>query len=200
MIRKRRLHLPWRPGPDHEMGIICRFDGSGLDKAEKPSEVTCGLCKQYAIYGMALRQEERGTHGARVEDMNDPTNPRHYRTHPSGVECIQITEHFNFNLGNVIKYVWRHLHRNSGKIQDIEKAKWYLEREIKRIRKENTKRILAAGEIPITPARAGEVTDRVCGKCKSTFPRSDFPVYMIEPWEPNENKTICGECLKKRDK
>ena len=40
--------------------------------------------------------------------MSDTVNhPAHYNTHPSGVECIEITEHFNFNIGNAIKYLWR---------------------------------------------------------------------------------------------
>lgn len=34
-------------------------------------------------------------------------NPKHYTAHPSGIECIQITEHMNFNLGNAMKYIWR---------------------------------------------------------------------------------------------
>ena len=40
--------------------------------------------------------------------MVDTVNyPPHYRAHASGVECIQITEHMNFCLGNAIKYIWR---------------------------------------------------------------------------------------------
>jgi len=40
--------------------------------------------------------------------MSDLVNhPPHYKSHPSGVECIQITEHMNFNLGNAVKYIWR---------------------------------------------------------------------------------------------
>ena len=32
---------------------------------------------------------------------HDPVNhPKHYTEHPSGIECIQITEHMGFNLGN----------------------------------------------------------------------------------------------------
>ncbi|NDG32928.1 DUF3310 domain-containing protein, partial [bacterium] len=34
-------------------------------------------------------------------------NPKHYTSHPSGVECIEITEHMNFCLGNAVKYIWR---------------------------------------------------------------------------------------------
>ncbi|MFD0384476.1 DUF3310 domain-containing protein [Streptomyces stramineus] len=34
-------------------------------------------------------------------------HPAHYTSHPSGVECIEITQHFNFPIGNAIKYLWR---------------------------------------------------------------------------------------------
>ena len=63
--------------------------------------------------------------------MNDPVNhPAHYVNHPSGVECIQITEHMGFCLGNAIKYIWRA--DLKGGVEDLEKAKWYLDREIRR--------------------------------------------------------------------
>lgn len=58
-------------------------------------------------------------------------HPDHYNQHPSGVECITITEHMNFNLGNVIKYVWR-ADEKGHDIEDLCKAAWYLEREIQR--------------------------------------------------------------------
>lgn len=61
--------------------------------------------------------------------MSDATNPAHYRSHPSGVECIQITEHMGFNLGNAIKYIWRADLKGSA-IEDLNKAQWYIEREI----------------------------------------------------------------------
>ena len=64
----------------------------------------------------------------------DPTNPEHYKRHPSGVECIQITEHMNFNLGNAIKYIWRAGLKGEA-VADLEKAQWYLAREIERIKK-----------------------------------------------------------------
>ena len=60
-------------------------------------------------------------------------NPNHYKSHPSGIECIQVTEHMGFNLGNSIKYIWRaDLKNNDGGIEDLTKARWYLEREIKK--------------------------------------------------------------------
>jgi len=60
----------------------------------------------------------------------DKINPKHYTSHPSGIECIQITEHMGFVLGNVIKYVWRADMKNG--IEDLKKARWYLDREIER--------------------------------------------------------------------
>jgi hypothetical protein len=63
---------------------------------------------------------------------HDPVNyPTHYTAHPSGIECIQITEHMNFCLGNAIKYIWRaYLKENT--LEDLRKARWYIDREITR--------------------------------------------------------------------
>lgn len=58
-------------------------------------------------------------------------NPPHYTSHPSGVECIQVVEHMNFNLGNAIKYVWRS-DLKEDPIADLEKAAFYIAREIAR--------------------------------------------------------------------
>lgn len=71
--------------------------------------------------------------------MNDPVNnPKHYTDHPSGVECITITEHMGFNLGNAIKYIWRADLKNDA-IEDLRKAKWYIEREIAKREREAAK-------------------------------------------------------------
>lgn len=62
--------------------------------------------------------------------MNDPVkHPKHYTDHPSGIECIQVTEHMSFNLGNALKYIWR-CDLKLDAIEDLKKAVWYLEREI----------------------------------------------------------------------
>lgn len=58
-------------------------------------------------------------------------HPPHYTAHPSGVECIQITEGFSFNLGNAIKYLWR-ADEKGAPLDDLRKAGWYIEREITR--------------------------------------------------------------------
>ncbi len=58
-------------------------------------------------------------------------NPPHYKSHLSGIECIQITEHMNFCLGNAVKYIWRADLKHDA-IEDLKKAIWYIEREIQR--------------------------------------------------------------------
>lgn len=63
---------------------------------------------------------------------NDVVNhPKHYTQHPSGVECIDITEHMNFNLGNAVKYIWR-ADLKGDAIEDLKKAEFYIKREILR--------------------------------------------------------------------
>ena len=62
--------------------------------------------------------------------MTDNVNhPTHYTSHPSGVECIQVTEHMGFNLGNAMKYIWR-ADLKSDSVEDMRKAIWYIEREL----------------------------------------------------------------------
>jgi hypothetical protein len=70
-----------------------------------------------------------------LKAMHDNVNhPKHYTSHPSGIEVIEITEHMNFCLGNVIKYVLRADLKHDA-IEDLEKARWYLDREIARRKK-----------------------------------------------------------------
>jgi hypothetical protein len=61
----------------------------------------------------------------------DNINPQHYRQHPSGVECIEVTQHCNFCIGNAIKYLWRAGLKGDA-VEDLRKAAWYIDREIKR--------------------------------------------------------------------
>lgn len=57
-------------------------------------------------------------------------HPGHYNWIP-GIECIDVVEHFNFNLGNAIKYIWRAgRKRERSWKEDLEKAAWYIQREI----------------------------------------------------------------------
>ena len=62
---------------------------------------------------------------------HDPVNsPKHYTNHPSGIECIQVTRHMSFNLGNAMKYIWRADLKNG--IEDLHKAIWYINDEIEK--------------------------------------------------------------------
>ena len=63
----------------------------------------------------------------------DPVNhPAHYTNHPSGIECITVTRHMNFNRGNAVKYIWRAGEKGPA-IEDLRKAAWYIADEIKRL-------------------------------------------------------------------
>lgn len=64
-----------------------------------------------------------------TEDMVN--HPPHYCSHPSGIECITITEHMGFNLGNALKYIWRADEKGKA-IEDLKKAEFYIKREIEK--------------------------------------------------------------------
>ena len=73
---------------------------------------------------------------------NEVEHPKHYTSHPSGVECITITEHHDFCVGNAIKYLWRaglktNENENSkeAELRDLKKALWYIKRKIERLEK-----------------------------------------------------------------
>ncbi len=63
--------------------------------------------------------------------------PPHYTSSPARctcgktIECIQVTEHMNFCLGNAVKYIWREGLKEDD-VEDLRKARWYLDREIAR--------------------------------------------------------------------
>lgn len=61
-------------------------------------------------------------------------HPSHYTSDPSGVECIAITRHRNFNVGNAFKYLWRAgLKDDAKQVEDLRKAIWYINDEIERL-------------------------------------------------------------------
>jgi hypothetical protein len=66
-----------------------------------------------------------------VADFDPVDRPKHYNVHPSGVECITVTEHMGFNAGNAVKYIWR-ADLKGNALEDLRKAQWYIAREIMR--------------------------------------------------------------------
>lgn len=69
--------------------------------------------------------------------MNDDlvNHPPHYTSHPSGIECIAVTEYMNFCVGNAMKYLWR-AGQKGDVLEDLKKARWYIDREIQRLQQE----------------------------------------------------------------
>ena len=77
--------------------------------------------------------EDVGDKGGGTSELDTVNHPPHYKSHPSGIECIQVTEHMNFCLGNATKYIWRADEKHGdGGIEDLKKASWYINREIER--------------------------------------------------------------------
>jgi len=90
--------------------------------------------------------------------MSSVNHPTHY-SQISGIECIDVVENFNFNVGNAIKYLWRAGLKHSA-IEDLEKAAWYCQREISRIK--NASNTAYTGQEP-----AVAVENQVaCGSCQ----------------------------------
>lgn len=87
-------------------------------------------------------------------------HPAHYNSHPSGIECIEIVRHYDFNIGNAIKYLWRQgLKQEQGldpiqkQIEDCNKAIWYINDHIKELQKQQSE-----------PERSEEKS-RICEDC-----------------------------------
>jgi hypothetical protein len=72
--------------------------------------------------------------------IDNVNHPKHYTNHPSGIECITVTEHMSFCLGNAMKYLWRADLKNG--IEDLEKARWYITREIEKRKDAETNNVL----------------------------------------------------------
>lgn len=67
--------------------------------------------------------------------MSDTVNhPKHYNSHPSSIECIDVVWCMGFSIGNAIKYLWR-AGLKGNELEDLRKAKWYIEYEIARLEK-----------------------------------------------------------------
>jgi hypothetical protein len=70
------------------------------------------------------------------KEIDNVNHPSHYTSVVPGIEAIEVTENFNFCRGNAIKYIWRAGSKDPQKeIEDLEKAIFYLKREIERLKK-----------------------------------------------------------------
>lgn len=75
--------------------------------------------------------------------QNTVDHPAHYNAHPAGIECIDVVEHFGFNVGNAIKYLWREGLKGAA-LEDLKKAEWYITREIEKRQKDDERASAAA--------------------------------------------------------
>lgn len=101
----------------------------------------CSTCWNRLLEGARYDDFKLGIVGkeerekAPVQPGHDPVNhPSHYTSSPSGVECIDVIEHMTLNVGNATKYLWR-AGQKGDLIEDLSKARWYVDREIKRVTK-----------------------------------------------------------------
>ena len=144
---------------NRQLAII--IDGKRYEETAVKSEDAANPCKKCALKEvcdescdanicMAFDLVGEDTNFQVVEETikapaDDAVNhPAHYTSHPSGVECITITRHYCFSIGNAIKYLWRAgLKQDADKteiqkeIEDLEKAVWYINDRIKQLRTNN---------------------------------------------------------------
>jgi hypothetical protein len=107
--------------------------------------------------------------------MNNVDHPDYYNNLP--VECIDVAEHYSFNLGNAMKYIWRAGLKSEDKITYLEKARWYIRREIDRIKKYKCKpdEIISDG--------FGSAWSIVCPECEKPI------MQVVRP-----GKVQCPDC------
>ena len=122
-IDKVQLHL-----------VNSRLNNDDEGKKSAISEMETAMCNAMQLLKCFIERKDR-------EQKNDNVNhPAHYNSHPSGIECIEIARHHNFNIGNSMKYLWRAglkseegMEDTDKQVEDLNKAIWYIKDEIKRI-------------------------------------------------------------------
>jgi hypothetical protein len=110
-------------------------------------------------------------------------HPPHYKAHPSGVECIEITEHMNFCLGNAIKYIWRAGVKSNDTVEDLSKAVWYINREIAKIEKNQEERVRELVRYEYTESDRSSEWRQPCNKEGSLW----YPEYSIQYNKASKN-------------
>ena len=132
------LILQLRPDHDGRTSWLLNY-GTG-DVAQlyrtKRGLVFDDLTQSAATFGSNNKDEIVASQSVSTAPPVDNINPAHYRSHPSGIECIDVTRWMNFNLGNAVKYIWRCTLKHgtlAGQLEDLKKAVWYLSDEIERL-------------------------------------------------------------------
>ena len=120
--------------------INARLNNDEEDKKSAISEIETAMCNAMQLLKCLI---DRNYKEQKTDNVNHPS---HYNSHPSGIECIEIARHHNFNIGNTIKYLWRAglkseegMEDTDKQVEDLNKAIWYIQDEIKRITEFNNK-------------------------------------------------------------
>jgi|GEM_PF-1310133 len=100
----------------------CKICRAKMDKARRS--------KKAAAAGRGKKPAAVQSDAAKPDAVD---HPPHYTQHPSGIECIQVTQWMNFCLGNAVKYIWRAGLKGDA-LEDLKKARRYLDIEIERRR------------------------------------------------------------------
>ena len=114
--------------------VNSRLNNDEEGKKSAISEMETAMCDVMQLLKCFIDRKDK-------EQKADSVNhPAHYNSHPSGIECIEIARHHNFNIGNTIKYLWRAglkseegMEDTDKQVEDLNKAIWYIQDEIKRI-------------------------------------------------------------------
>lgn len=124
---------------DPEAGSLVQGPNCGHHFSPLQGVFAAGDCRiNGALKEDDLSNSEKANNGE--NDTNDAVNhPKHYNSDPSGIECITITRHRNFCVGNAMKYLWRAGLKdepgNQNKhIEDLKKSIWYINDEIERLK------------------------------------------------------------------
>lgn len=119
--------------------VVLMSDGRTVVNASRNSQKVVEMPeivgdKEYFIPTFGLAYD------ANPPKENPVNHPKHYTSHPSGIECIDITRHYCFSIGNAIKYLWRAglkkelgLEDKQKEIEDLNKAIWYIKDRIKQL-------------------------------------------------------------------
>ena len=131
---------------DHWIEDICVFSEGDIIEINKENQSIVN-CKTRVTVGNISKENLDTIINTKVriidslEDDN-VNHPSHYTSHPSGIECIEITRHYCFSIGNAIKYLWRAglkkemgLEDKQKEIEDLEKAIWYIKDRIAQLKK-----------------------------------------------------------------
>ena len=104
----------------------------------------CFPIKKYTFINLGKKAEMIEAN----KEKENVHHPKHYINGKSicaacgsPIECIDVTRHLNFNIGNAMKYLWRHEHKNNA-IEDLKKAVWYILDEISQLEKDKNEPVL----------------------------------------------------------